>query len=140
MTASFYTYILARPNGVPFYVGKGMGKRWTLGGNEFSRNVARKVHRAGDKVKVMIFAAADEAAAFRCEVELIAAYGRRDLGTGVLCNLTGGGEGAAGMLLSDVARANRPRRWGGRSQLNTEPESRPPSEIGGPKKKREGRA
>ena len=37
--------------------------------------------------------------AFELEIKLIAKYGRRDLKTGTLCNLTDGGEGAAGSLI-----------------------------------------
>src|SRR5262249_9863732 len=53
-----------------------------------------------------------EAAAFRYEKTLILKYGRRDLGTGTLCNLTDGGEGAAGSLaVSAAATARMKRLW-----------------------------
>ena len=35
------------------------------------------------------------------EIDLISKYGRMDLGTGVLCNMTDGGEGAKGRILSE---------------------------------------
>jgi hypothetical protein len=45
-----------------------------------------------------VFETEDEQAAFDKEVELIALYGRRDLGRGALFNLTDGGEGASGSI------------------------------------------
>lgn len=101
----FYAYILARPNGVPFYVGKGKGRRWTYGGNAWAKRVARKVQANGGKVNVVIFRAMSEKEAFRMEVDLIAAYGRSELGAGVLCNMTDGGEGLSGVVFSDETRA-----------------------------------
>jgi len=46
-----------------------------------------------------------EADAFICEIKLIAQYGRRDKGTGVLCNLTDGGEGLSGYVPPPEHRA-----------------------------------
>lgn len=103
--ATFYVYILARPNGVPFYVGKGCGRRWACGGNAWAKRVARKIKASGGDVKIMLFQAGSEKEAFRKEMALVAAYGRADLGTGVLCNLTNGGEGSSGAKMSDEWRA-----------------------------------
>lgn len=38
------------------------------------------------------------------EIEFIALYGRRDKGLGTLCNLTDGGEGSCGILISEEQR------------------------------------
>lgn len=38
------------------------------------------------------------------EIEFIALYGRRDLGTGILVNLTDGGEGTIGVIVSEEKR------------------------------------
>lgn len=104
MNGQFYTYIFATPKGVPFYVGKGKGPRWTFGGNQWARRKARKISSEGGRVRVLIFMASSEQAAFQREVQLIAAYGRRNNGTGVLCNLTDGGEGSAGMKHAEESR------------------------------------
>jgi len=40
------------------------------------------------------------------EIEFIALYGRRDLGTGVLCNKTDGGDGGIGKVITDEIRYN----------------------------------
>lgn len=46
-----------------------------------------------------------EEQAYEQEIELISYFGRRDLGTGPLCNLTGGGPGTRDRLLSDAELA-----------------------------------
>jgi len=45
--------------------------------------------------------------AFRLERTLIATFGRRNVGTGTLCNLTDGGEGASGTVISSQTRAKQ---------------------------------
>ncbi len=71
-----------REDGTPYYVGKGSGNR------------AYKWHRIGKAPigRIVFFIAKDEADAFETEVVLIWYYGRKDLGTGCLRNLTNGGE------------------------------------------------
>ena len=101
----FYTYVLAYPDGTPFYVGKGHGKRYQLGGNEHARRVAAKIRRGGGRHRTEIIRARSEEGAFELEIELIKKYGRRDLGTGILCNFTDGGEGSAGVVVSEERRA-----------------------------------
>ena len=93
----FYAYILAYPGGVPFYVGKGKGKRYLARGcrDSFAKRVAEKIVRSGGEVDVTIIAAQDEASVFSMERALIAFYGRRDMSTGILCNRSSGGEGLA---------------------------------------------
>lgn len=98
----FYAYILKYPDGTPFYVGKGCGDRCyrrRYGKNRLLVSVLAKV---GDAVLVEVIAADDEAAAFAKEMDFIAKYGRRDIVTGILCNLTDGGEGQTGFRHSDA--------------------------------------
>ena len=106
----FYTYVLFRPDGTAFYVGKGKGPRYMqCGNNQHAQNVYRQIEAAGEKVGVWIIPAETEAAAFAEEVRLIALYGRLDLGTGTLCNLTEGGEGTSGYCHTVEARAKLSR-------------------------------
>jgi len=83
----FYTYLWLREDGTPYYVGKGHGDR------------AYKYHRrhgSPPKQRVVIYQAESEVDAFETEIALIWYYGRKDLGTGCLRNLTNGGEGTSG--------------------------------------------
>jgi hypothetical protein len=79
----FYTYLYLREDGTPFYVGKGHGKR------------AYVKHRNGppvDHARILIQDHPSEQDALAAEIFLIAYYGRKDIGTGILRNLTDGGE------------------------------------------------
>lgn len=119
-TTEHYVYVLARPNGRVFYVGKGQGNR-IMAHERKARgdcrchkcNVIRKIWRDGGEVqRYTVFTTSDEQAAFAYERELIAFYGRKNL-----CNQTDGGEGAAvfGREVSEETReklrvANKGRR------------------------------
>jgi len=96
----FYVYMYLRKNGTPYYVGKGKGDR------AFRTN--RRIRPPKDKSKI-VFHTKDlsEDKAFALEVKLIAKYGRIDNGTGILRNLTDGGEGSSGLIMSDEFRAKR---------------------------------
>jgi hypothetical protein len=91
---SFYVYLWLREDNTPYYVGKGRGKR------------AFVKHRVGEfpKSRVLIRDVFDEKEAFEMEIFLIQFYGRKDLGTGCLRNLSFGGEGAAGSPRSEETR------------------------------------
>ena len=84
---SFYTYLWLRENGTPYYVGKGTGNRAYSKHNHFCSPPART------RVYVQHWASDEEA--FEMEKWYIRFYGRKDLGTGILYNLTDGGLGAA---------------------------------------------
>ena len=88
---TFYTYIWVREDGTPYYVGKGSGNR-----------AFRKGSPTIDRVFLQEYP--DESAAFAAESFLISFYGRKDLGTGCLRNLTDGGEGGSGHVMSESAR------------------------------------
>lgn len=89
----FYVYIWSYPDGRPFYVGKGRGTRYRECGNYHSRRVAAKIRHGGGEPIVAFLPMPDESSALVSEAGLIKAYGRRDLGTGLLCNRSDGGEG-----------------------------------------------
>ncbi len=81
-----------------FYVGKGHGRRCgqlsSKRRNKFWQNV---VNKHGVRVEILIENLTEEEA-FQLEMVLIKQYGRRDLGTGPLVNLTNGGEGPSGII------------------------------------------
>jgi hypothetical protein len=86
----FYVYTYLREDRTPYYVGKGSGerafKKWGKG-----------IKPPKDLSRIVIVEDnLDEQTAFDLERKLIAEYGRKDLGTGILYNMTDGGEGPSG--------------------------------------------
>ncbi len=81
----FYTYIWLRKDGTPYYVGKGSGDR------AFKRRW-RRTGYPPPSARIIITYHKTEELAYAAEKALILQYGRKDLGTGCLANLTAGGE------------------------------------------------
>ena len=86
----YYVYTYLREDGSPYYVGKGSKdrayKKWGKG-----------IKPPNEKSRIVIVEDnLDEQTAFNLEIELIAKYGRKDLGTGILHNKTNGGDGSSG--------------------------------------------
>lgn len=116
----YYVYVLHRPNGHPFYVGKGVGQR-VLEHEAEARNTTRLTHKLNVirsllRKDLLIHYRLDsffdnEAEALARERLLIQTIGRHDLGTGPLTNQTDGGEGT-----SNPSEESRQRRreslWG----------------------------
>jgi predicted RNA-binding Zn-ribbon protein involved in translation (DUF1610 family) len=99
MLNNFYVYVFLRKDGTPYYVGKGHGKR--------AFNASRRFHPR-DLTRIQIVKDnLDEPTAFNLEKSLVAKYGRKDLGTGILHNHTDGGEGTAGYTLNEKQRKVR---------------------------------
>ena len=82
----FYTYLWLREDGTPYYVGKGKGNRAFTS----SRHM---IKCPTNLERIVILHCGLEQEALAQEIELIALYGRKDLGTGCLRNMTGGGDG-----------------------------------------------
>lgn len=94
----FYVYLYLRTNDrTPYYVGKGQGYRAH----------SRKGHSVVvpiDARRILVKECASENEAFEMERYLISLYGRRDIGTGILRNMTNGGEGPSGVIVSEQKR------------------------------------
>ena len=93
----YYTYAYLREDKTPYYIGKGTKER--------IYSTHRKFKPPKDKSRIIFLKQnLTEEEAFRHEVYMIAVFGRKDLGTGILHNRTNGGDGASGALRSDKTR------------------------------------
>jgi hypothetical protein len=111
----YYTYAYLREDGTPYYIGKGKGKRAY---NRYGRSGATPPTR--DRI-LILKKNLTEKEAFRHEVYMIAVLGRKDLGTGILRNLSDGGDGCtSGWVPSEETRQKISKSMRGK---NTQPKS-----------------
>jgi hypothetical protein len=128
----FYTYLYRDPKTyTPRYVGKGSALRaWKhleKSSNLRLHNMIQKRLREGFDVQPEIATKGDEEWAFFVEEEMIAKYGRLNLGTGTLFNRTDGGEGVrnnVGRKQSAEARKNMRAAWEKRAPMSEETKAR----------------
>lgn len=124
----FYVYCLRRPDkedmlwpgaDQPFYVGKGRVNNGRI--KDHRREAEQLRHKPGPKslkiniihklwkneldfTEEIILGGLTEREAFELEITTIELYGRINLGTGCLANLTDGGEGGYGKIISEETR------------------------------------
>jgi hypothetical protein len=119
----FYSYLWLRDDGTPYYVGKGSGRR------AFVPHVFEKktFKPPVDKAHIVLFPMDSEALALESEVSLIALFGRKDIGTGILRNLSDGGEGVSGLRHSDATKAKmrKPKSAGACRKMSLAKKGRP---------------
>ena len=105
MQKEFYTYLHCKPNGDPFYVGKGTGKRSHMFANskrnQHHKRIVAKYGRSN--IGIFIFSCKSESQAHADEIQQIAQL-RRD--GYELANICDGGEGFSGLVFSPEHRAN----------------------------------
>ena len=90
----FYTYAYLREDGTPYYIGKGQGRRAYIkhkrGKSDFR---PKKSNGSLDIDRIIILKKnLTEEQSIKHEEYLIGVIGRKDLGTGILINLTDGGQ------------------------------------------------
>ncbi len=106
----FYTYAYLREDRTPYYIGKGTGDRLYKKGKKKGIRPPKDKYGFIDKSRI-IFLKQNliEEEAFKHEKYMIAVLGRKDNGTGILRNLTDGGEGVSGYIPSESVREARRR-------------------------------
>jgi hypothetical protein len=88
----YYTYAYLREDGTPYYIGKGKGNRlYKRGSRVFAPPPKNRI--------IFLKENLTEQEAFKHEIYMIAVFGRKDLGTGILHNKTDGGDGVSGAKL-----------------------------------------
>lgn len=112
LESKFYIYRHIRPDtNEVFYIGK--GSNISRGNNQRMISKERSVWwkrivalNNGNYKKEVIFECDNEKLCFEKEQEFIALYGRKDLGKGTLVNMTNGGDGATGIIITDKQKLN----------------------------------
>jgi hypothetical protein len=93
---NYYVYQYLRENNTPYYIGSGCNGR--AYSKQHTCNLPPK-----ERI-VFVETNMSEEDARQLEIELIAKYGRKDNGTGILRNLTDGGEGSSGRVYSEETK------------------------------------
>jgi hypothetical protein len=87
----FYTYAYLREDGAPYYIGKGKGHR------AYRKRKGEVGQPPKDPSRILILKKnLTEEEAFKHECYMISVLGRKDVGTGMLINMTEGGQGPSG--------------------------------------------
>lgn len=98
---NFVVYAYCRKDGTFYYIGKGRP------GRPFSKR-REGIRPPQDRDRILILhTGLSEQTAFDFETNLIIFYGRKDLGTGLLRNMTNGGEGVAGWVPDEEWRRKK---------------------------------
>lgn len=93
----FYVYAYLREDGTPYYIGKGQRNRaWDDHSIWTGKSCGGIKRPSCDNRIVMLETSLSELGAFALERRYIAWYGRRSNNTGILRNMTDGGDGICG--------------------------------------------
>lgn len=102
---NFYTYAYLRKDKTPYYIGKGRKRRAYAPHGKI---------QVPPKDRILLLKInLSEVKAFKHEKYMIAVFGRKNLGTGILLNLTDGGEGHSGFLQTKESIEKRVKKLKG---------------------------
>lgn len=112
-TSSVYTYIHCKPDGTPFYVGKGkLCRAYSLQPRHRNNYHGKTVSKYGkENILISVMECSKEQIAFDLEIGLIKCFKRMGL---KLTNMTNGGEGTSGVIRSLKSRQQMSIRMKGR--------------------------
>lgn len=86
-----------REDRTPYYIGKGKGDR-------IDNPLHNSINLPPKERRIILKQNLTEEEAFKHEIYMIAVFGRKDLGTGILRNMTNGGQGVSGRIASKYFR------------------------------------
>lgn len=104
----FYTYAYLREDRTPYYIGKGQKRR-------IYQQSGKPCNVPKDESRIVFLKQnLTEEEAFNHEKYMIAVFGRKDIGTGILRNKTNGGDGASGVVRSEETKQKLSKALKGR--------------------------
>jgi hypothetical protein len=115
MSKNHYTYAYLRLDGTPYYIGRGKGRR------AFSKN--HTVPPPPKERVLFLKTGLTFAESVQHEIYMIAIFGRKNNGTGILRNLTDGGDGTPGFKFSEEQLQHRREVQTGRQAPETHRQS-----------------
>ena len=107
----YYVYAYLRSDGTPYYIGKGCNKR------AYKKHGTIPVPKDKSRI-VFLETNLSNVGACALERRYIEWYGRKDLGTGILRNMTDGGDGVEGYIHSNEVRVRISNAGKGRPAPN----------------------
>ena len=131
----FYVYVLFDANAIPRYVGKGQGGRINTSSKRDKRNPLKNAFlndtrdALGEIPCVIVRNGLTEDEAFEIEKALIAVLGRQCKKTGLLTNLSEGGDGPTSADSKAIHAAMTPlERWAWRKAISDGHQKNPPEQ------------